>query len=233
MTTNRTIGLLGGMSWESTETYYRLLNEGIKSELGGLHSAKVLLHSFDFAEIEAMQMTGDWSKSGEVMANAAKGLEQAGAEVTLICTNTMHKLADQVTSATNIPLLHIADATAEAIKAKGFKKVALLGSRFTMEQDFYKGRLQNKHGIDVIAPEGAAADTIHNVIYDELCLGKITAESRDAYVQIIEDLNTKGAEAVILGCTEIGLLVDEGDTKVPLLDTTKIHAEAAVKFAIG
>jgi len=229
----KTIGLLGGMSWESTETYYRLLNEGVKAALGGLHSAKILLHSFDFSEIEEMQMAGDWEKSGDVLANAAAGLENAGADVILICTNTMHKLADQVIAGTNIPLLHIADATATAIKTKGYKKVALLGSSFTMEQDFYKGRLIDKHGIDVIIPEGADRQIIHNVIYDELCLGKITENSRANYVRIIENLNKAGAEAVILGCTEIGLLISNADTDVPLLDTTKIHTEAAVRFTVG
>jgi aspartate racemase len=229
----KTLGLLGGMSWESTETYYRLLNEGIKRELGGLHSAKILLHSFDFAEIEALQMAGDWEKSGDVMAAAALGLQRAGAEAIMICTNTMHKLAGNIEDATDIPLLHIADAAADIIKAAGYGKVALLGTRFTMEQDFYKGRLTDKHGIDVSVPDADGRKLVHDVIYEELCLGVIRDESRKAYLEIIRTLQENGAEAVILGCTEIGLLVDPTDTNVPLLDTTKIHAEAAVKFAVS
>jgi len=230
---HKTIGLLGGMSWESTETYYRLLNEGIKTALGGLHSAKILMHSFDFAEIEAMQMAGEWDKSGEAMAEAAAGLEAAGADFILICTNTMHKLAGQVEEKSHVPLLHIADATAAVIKEQGFQKVALLGSRFTMEQDFYKGRLLDQYGINVIVPDDADRQIIHDVIYDELCLGKATDSARAEYVCIIEGLQKAGAEAIILGCTEIGLLVGADDTDVPLLDTTKIHADAAVKMAVG
>lgn len=229
----KTIGLIGGMSWESTETYYRLLNEGVKDTLGGLHSAKILLHSFDFAEIEAMQMAGEWDRAGTAMADAAAGLEYAGADFIMICTNTMHKLADHVTGRVEIPLLHIADATADVIKARGMKTVALLGTRFTMEQDFYKGRLTEKHGIEVLVPDNAGRKLIHDVIYDELCLGNIRAKSRKEYVHIINDLQARGAEAVILGCTEIGLLVSEQDTDVPLMDTTAIHAAAAVTLAMG
>jgi amino-acid racemase len=230
---HKTIGLLGGMSWQSTATYYQALNEGTQQSLGGLHSAKILLHSFDFAQIAAMQKSGDWEQLGETMADAAAGLEAAGADTILICTNTMHKLADYVTGRTTIPLLHITDATADQIKAQGFDKVALLGTRFTMEQPFYKDRLKEKHGIDVIIPNEADRQLIHDVIFDELCVGITSAPSRKAYGRIIEDMRKIGAQAVILGCTEIGLLLGETDACLPLLDTTKIHARAALAFAVG
>lgn len=229
---SKTIGLLGGMSWESTETYYRLLNEGIKSTLGGLHSAKMLMHSFYFAEIEAMQMNGDWRQSGDALAQAAVGLESSGADFILICTNTMHKVADQVTAATSIPLLHIGDATAAEIKKQGFKKVGLLGSRFTMEQDFYKGGLKDRHGVEVIVPNNEGRQLVHEVIYDELCLGKIAEKSRAHYLRIVAEMHTNGAEVVILGCTEIGLLVGPDNTDVPLLDSTIIHTDAALRMAL-
>lgn len=228
----KTIGLLGGMSWQSTASYYALLNEGIKNTLGGLHSAKILMHSVDFAEIVDHQKSGRWDKTGKLLASAAKGLEQAGADIILICTNTMHANADRISEDLNIPLLHIADATAEAIKANGFKTVSLLGTRFVMEQAFYKDRLWNKHGIKVLVPEAADRDIVHNVIFEELCLGHISDKSRKEYVRIIEDLNKEGAEAAILGCTEIGLLVKPEYTAIPLLDTTAIHCEAAVKWAL-
>lgn len=231
MNRQKTIGMLGGMSWESTETYYRLLNEGVKQALGGLHSAKILMHSFDFAEIEALQMAGEWDQAGELLAEAALSIEKAGADLMLICTNTMHKLAPQVENAIEIPLVHIADATADVIKTRGYRKVALLGTRFTMEQDFYKGRLTDKFGIDVIVPDDAGRTTVHDIIYEELCLGEIKDTSRTAYQRIIDQLKGGGAEAVILGCTEIGLLIGEGDTDLPILDTTQIHAAAAVTFA--
>ena len=228
----KTIGLLGGMSWESTESYYRALNEGVKAKLGGLHSAKVLLHSFDFADIEAQQISGDWAASEEMLGAAAVGLERAGADFILICTNTMHKVADDVAARINIPLLHIADATAEAIKAQGMKKVALLGSDYTMMQDFYKGRLRDQHDIETLIPNDADRKIVHDVIFDELCLGVVTDTSRADYVRIIEALHADGAEAVILGCTEIALLVGPEHTDVPLIDTTQTHADAAVKFAL-
>lgn len=229
---SKTIGLLGGMSWESTESYYRALNEGVKDALGGLHSAKVLLHSFDFADIEQQQVTGDWQGSAQMLGAAAVGLENAGADFIMICTNTMHKVADEVARRISVPLLHIADATAEAIKAQGFKKVALLGSDYTMTQDFYTGRLKDHHGITTIIPNATDRKIVHDVIFDELCLGDIVAESRAEYLRIIDALHADGAEAVILGCTEIALLVGPEHTDVPLIDTTQTHAEAAVKFAL-
>lgn len=228
----KTIGLLGGMSWESTALYYQLLNEGMKRELGGLHSAKILLHSFDFAEIEALQMAGKWDESAVVLAGAAKGLEAAGADMVLICTNTMHKLADQIEASTSIPLLHIADATAAVIKKANYKKVGLLGTRFTMEHDFYKGRLENKHGIDVLIPDDAGRTKAHDIIYEELCLGVVKESSKAVYLGIIKELKALGAEAIILGCTEIGMLIKPDDTDLPVLDTTSIHAGAAVKAAL-
>ena len=228
----KTIGLLGGMSWESTLWYYKSLNEGIKQQLGGLHSAKVALYSVDFDEIEKLQMKGDWQTAAQVLANAAIGIEKAGADFLLICTNTMHKVADEVQQAINIPLLHIADATAIQLKAIGVAKVGLLGTAFTMEQDFYKGRLTDAHGLDVIIPTKQDRKLVHRVIYDELCLGKINGDSKQQYLRIIEQLAGQGAEGVILGCTEIGLLVKQSDTKVKLFDTTLIHANSAVKYAL-
>ncbi|HHL32715.1 MAG TPA: aspartate/glutamate racemase family protein [Oceanospirillales bacterium] len=228
----KTIGLLGGMSWESTLWYYKSLNEGIKQQLGGLHSAKVALYSVDFDEIEKLQMKGDWQTAAQVLANAAIGIEKAGADFLLICTNTMHKVADEVQQAINIPLLHIADATAIQLKAIGVAKVGLLGTAFTMEQDFYKGQLTDAHGLDVIIPTKQDRKLVHRVIYDELCLGKINGDSKQQYLRIIEQLAGQGAEGVILGCTEIGLLVKQSDTKVKLFDTTLIHANSAVKYAL-
>jgi aspartate racemase len=228
----KTIGLLGGMSWESTVTYYRLINEGIKAGLGGLHSAQVSLYSVDFDPIERCQHAGDWAGTSKILQDAALKVQSAGADFLLICTNTMHKVAPDIESILDIPLLHIADATAQEIKQQGIKTVGLLGTAFTMEQDFYKGRLESKHDLQVLIPDEADRKIIHQVIYEELCLGKINDDSRQAYLRIIQQLSATGAEAIILGCTEIGLLVSQADTDVPLLDTTAIHAEQAVKQAL-
>ena len=229
----KTIGLLGGMSWESTASYYKAINEGIKRELGGLHSAKVALYSVNFDEIEKLQHAGDWPATAEILSNAAKSVEAAGADFLLICTNTMHKVAKDIEQVMSIPLLHIADATAKQLQADGIKKVGLLGTRFTMEQDFYINRLTEKFGIEVIVPDLPDREIIHRVIYDELCKGIIKDESRAEYVRITEALAEHGAEAVILGCTEIALLISSQNTDVPLYDTTIIHAEAAVKLALS
>lgn len=228
----KTIGLLGGMSWESTATYYRLINEGVKESLGGLHSAKIAMVSVDFADIEALQMAGNWDEAGRQLALAANQIEAAGADFIVICTNTMHKVAPAIMDSVSIPLLHIADATAADINARGYSKVALLGTAFTMEQDFYKGRLKDKFGIEVITPGASDRKIIHDVIYDELCLGTIKDTSRAEYLRIVDSLNQQGTEAIILGCTEIGLLITPEHTDVPLLDTTIIHAEAAVRHAV-
>ena len=229
----QTIGLLGGMSWESTETYYREINEGIKARLGGLHSAKICLYSVDFDEIEKFQNSGNWAETAVILSDAAKRIEAGGADFLVICTNTMHKVAPEIEANINIPILHIADATADEIKAKGMSRVGLLGTRFTMEQNFYKGRLNGYHGIEVIVPAAADREIVHNVIYNELCIGKSSEESRKEYVRIIESLAEQGAEGVILGCTEIALLVQQQHTTVPLFDTTKIHAKKAVEKAIS
>ncbi|MBT3144836.1 aspartate/glutamate racemase family protein [Neptunomonas phycophila] len=228
-----TIGLLGGMSWESTQTYYQLLNEGIKQDRGGLHSAKIILNSLDFADIEALQHAGDWPATADILTSAAQAVERAGADFLVICTNTMHKVAPAIQSGIKIPILHIADATALALKAAGIDRVGLLGTRFTMEQDFYKQRLIDQFGIDVIIPDQTQRDTVHSVIYNELCLGTINPTSRQAYLAIIESLSEQGAQAIILGCTEIALLVKQTDTSVPLYDTTEIHAKAAISKALG
>jgi aspartate racemase len=228
----KTIGLLGGMSWESTETYYRLINEGVKQRLGGLHSAKICLYSVDFEEIEQLQHTGDWPATARILSETAKRVEDGGADFLVICTNTMHKVVPEIEAAISVPILHIADAAANAIKAQSFETVGLLGTNFTMEQDFYKGRLQEKHGINVIVPETEERQFIHNVIYEELCLGEIKTASRDGYVRTIEKLAQQGAQAVMLACTEIPLLVQQEHTTVPLLDTTAIHAAQAVEHAL-
>ncbi len=228
----KTIGLLGGMSWESTVSYYREINEGIKKNLGGLHSAKILLYSVDFAEIERLQHLDQWSEMAESLGKAAKRLEVGGADFILICTNTMHKVAPEIEAVVAIPLLHIADATAEEIKQKGLSTVGLLGTRFTMEQDFYKGRLEDVHGIGVLVPGVEDREIVHRAIYDELCQGVVSPDSRNEFVRIIKMLYKQGAEAVILGCTEIALLVQQEHTSVPLFDTTRIHAEKAVEAAI-
>jgi len=229
----KTIGLLGGMSWESTATYYRELNEGIKAKLGGLHSAKICLVSVDFEEIERLQHIEDWEGTAVILSDAALAVEKGGADFLLICTNTMHKVAPQIEENISIPILHIADATAERLCEDGIKKVGLLGTRFTMEQNFYKGRLTEKYGIDVIVPKESERHEVHSIIYDELCLGTIAKNSRDKYLKIIDQLAANGAEAVILGCTEIALLVQQNHTATPLYDTTAIHAEQAVKRALS
>jgi len=228
----KTIGLLGGMSWESTLSYYKTINKGVKKRLGGLHSADIALYSVDFDPIEKLQHEGNWDGTAEILAEAARRVEAAGADFLLICTNTMHKVAPQVQNAINIPLVHIADATAEVLKSQGIKKVGLLGTAFTMEQDFYKGRLTDRYGLDVIVPDANDRSFIHRVIYEELCLGTVTAEAKEGYLHIIDRLAADGAEAVILGCTEIGLLVRQDDTQVRLFDTTAIHAQAAVETSL-
>ncbi len=228
----KTIGLIGGMSWESSLEYYRLINEGVKARLGGLHSAKSVMASVDFAEIELLQHEDRWRESAEILIDAARGVEAAGAACVVICTNTMHKVADDIQAAVKIPLLHIADATAERVKACGLQRIGLLGTRFTMEEDFYVGRLIRQHGLDVIVPDPIERADVHRVIYDELCLGITQAESKARYVQIMEQLIARGAQGIILGCTEIGLLVQQADSRVPLFDTTLIHAEAAVDYAL-
>ncbi|MGY0146370.1 aspartate/glutamate racemase family protein [Edwardsiella tarda] len=229
----KTIGLLGGMSWESSAEYYRIINQGVREHLGPTASASVVLWSFNFAEIEALQHQGDWSTLSERMVDAAQRLQGAGADVLLICTNTMHRMAPALESALSIPLIHIADPTAAAIKAAGLRKVGLLGTAFTMEQDFYKGRLRERHGLEVIVPEADDRATVHHIIYDELVTGQITPSSRAAYRQVIARLVQAGAEAVILGCTEIMLLVQPEDSAVPLFDTTALHAAAAVEAALS
>ena len=228
----KTLGLIGGMSWESTVPYYRMINEHVKEQLGGLHSAKLFLYSVDFYEIEKLQMAGDWQQAGEILGNAARSLARAGAEVIVVCTNTMHKVAGDIERIGGLPLLHIADATAEKIKGQGLRKIGLLGTRFTMEQDFYRGRLQEKHQIDVVTPDEADRAIVHRIIYDELCLGIIKDDSREEYRRIIGKLEQQGVEGIILGCTEITLLVGAEDARVAVFDTTAIHALAAAEFAL-
>lgn len=229
----KTVGMLGGMSWESTASYYKALNEGVKSRLGGLHSAKICLYSVDFDEIEKLQHQGKWSETALILAEAAKSVERGGADFLMICTNTMHKVVPEIESQISIPILHIADATAESLVQDGVTKVGLLGTRFTMEQDFYKGRISEKFGIDVVVPTADEQTVVHDIIYQELCLGEIKTESRDRYLKIIANLHAQGAQAVILGCTEIALLVKQSDTTVPLYDTTEIHAAHGVEWALG
>ena len=225
------IGLLGGMSWESTALYYRLINEETKRRLGGLHSAPIVMVSVDFQELEEMQHAGDWAAIARILAGKAAQVEAAGAELLLICTNTMHLVADEISAAVSIPLLHIADATASVINEAGVKSVGLLGTKFTMEKDFYRGRLMER-GLEVVVPSPADRDVVHRVIYEELCLGRIKDDSRAEYLRIIDDLRQRGAEAVIEGCTEIGLLVKQEHTDVSLFDTTAIHAHQAVAAAL-
>ncbi|MBT4090631.1 MAG: aspartate/glutamate racemase family protein [Deltaproteobacteria bacterium] len=229
----KTIGMIGGMSWESSLEYYRILNEQIKQKLGGLHSAQCLMYSVDFGPIAELQHDNDWEELSRIMVETGQRLEKGGADFIIICTNTMHKMAKEVGAGISIPLIHIADATAEEIKRQGLNTVALLGTRFTMEQDFYKGRLAEKHGLKVLTPDDTDMDTIHRIIYKELCLGTILKDSKTEYLRIIEKLIDQGAEGIILGCTEIPLLVKQKDVSVPILDTTQLHAEAAVEFAIG
>ncbi len=228
----KTIGLLGGMSWESTLDYYRLINKGIKKNLGGLHSAKIAMYSVDFEPLEKLQHAGDWEGAAAILSEAAHSIQAAGADFLLICTNTMHKVAPEIEAEIQIPLLHIADATAEIIVKKGFKSVGLLGTVFTMEQDFFKGRLTVNYGLRVLVPDEGDRKIIHKIIYDELCQGEIKPDSKAEYLRIIDTLAARGAEAVILGCTEIGMLINQKDTSVNLLDTAEIHAEKAVEYAI-
>ena len=227
----KTIGLIGGMSWESTVTYYKIINETVKEKLGGLHSAKCILYSVDFQEIEECQANGNWEKSGEILGEAANNLEKAGADFIVICTNTMHKVVNQIKEKISIPILHIAEMTAEKILEKGLKNIALLGTKYTMEQDFYKSKLIEK-GINVIIPDKNDIEIINEVIYDELCLGTINSDSKKKFLEIVDKLRNKGVEGIILGCTEIGLLIKNEDTDVPLFDTAIIHAEQAAIYSI-
>ena len=228
----KTIGLLGGMSWESTETYYRAINEGVKEKLGGLSSAKICLYSVNFDEIEKLQYSGNWLETAVILSDAAKRIKACGADFLVICTNTMHKVVSEIEANSKLPVLHIADATAEQIKAKSFNHVGLLGTKFTMEQDFYKGRLSEQHEIEVVVPKQADREIVHRIIYNELCRGRINPDSRNEYVRIIEELAEQGAQAVILGCTEIASLIQQEHTSVPLFDTMKIHAKKAVEKAL-
>ncbi|MEK6219839.1 MAG: aspartate/glutamate racemase family protein [Psychrobacter cryohalolentis] len=228
----QTLGIIGGMSWESTQSYYRLINEGIKAKLGNLHSADLLIHSVDFAPIGELQAQGKWEELGDIMVNSGKRLQAAGAQGLLIATNTMHKVAEQVQAATNLPLIHIADTTADAIKKQGLTKIALLGTQFTMTEDFYKQCLMDA-GLQVLIPDTDARVEVHRIIYDELCQGQLLASSRQYYTQVINELAAQGAEGVILGCTEIGLLISQADSPIPVFDTTAIHAAAAVQFLLG
>lgn len=229
----RTIGLIGGMSWESTVPYYRVINETVKSRLGGLHSAQLVLYSVDFHEIERLQHTGDWAGAGAVLADAARSLEAAGADFLVLCTNTMHKVASSIEAAVTIPLFHIADPTAAEIRRAGHSTVGLLGTRFTMEQAFYRERMSERHGLHVIVPNQEDRDTIHRIIYEELCLGIVLPESRNVYRKIMNSLISDGVEGIILGCTEISLLISQQDAAVPLFDTTAIHARAAAERALA
>ncbi len=229
----KTIGLIGGMSWESTAHYYRLINEGVRETKGGIASAPLLMHSFDFAPIAAMQKAGEWNALAEQLCGAASGLEKAGAEALLICTNTMHKLAEQVAAATSLPLIHIADPTGAAVAGRDIARVALLGTAFTMEQDFYRARLADRHGLEVLVPEDEDRAEVHRIIYEELVAGRVTEPSRNIYRGVIERLAGRGAQGVILGCTEIMLLVSDEDSPVPLFDTTALHAQAAVDFILS
>jgi aspartate racemase len=228
----KTIGMIGGMSWESSIEYYRLVNEEVKRQLGGLHSAQCLMYSVDFEEIERYQHQGDWERATDVMIAAAQRLERGGVDFVVICTNTMHKMADEVQAAINIPLLHIVDATAQAVKSKGIGKVGLLGTRFTMEGDFYGGRLKT-HGLDVVIPDTVDREIVHRIIYHELVLGRILTSSRKEFQRIIQTLQQNGTEGIVLGCTEIGLLIKQEDNILPVFDTTVVHALAAVDVALG
>jgi aspartate racemase len=228
----KTIGLIGGMSWESTIPYYRQINQTIKEQLGGLHSAKIILYSVDFHELEQLQRAGNWDAAGGMMAAAARSLALAGADFLVLCTNTMHKVGPAIEAAVGIPLFHIADPTAAAIKQAGFSTVGLLGTRFTMEQDFYRDRLRQRHGLQVLTPAQADRDVVHRIIYEELCLGQLVPASREAYLRVMAQLAAQGAQAIILGCTEISLLVDQADSALPLFDTTAIHARAAAEWAL-
>jgi aspartate racemase len=229
----KTIGLIGGMSWESSIEYYRIINQSVREKLGGVHSAKCVMVSVDFAEIEPLQHQGKWEETGEILIKAAKSLEKSGADFIVLCTNTMHKVAGEIQAHVQLPLLHIADATAQRVIDSGIRKVVLLGTRFTMEEDFYKGRLVQKYDLDVLIPNPEEREIIHNVIYNELVVGRIQPQSKEQYLKIIARMVGEGAQGIILGCTEIGLLVKQSDCAVPVFDTTKIHAEAAVAFALA
>lgn len=228
----KTLGLIGGMSWESTVPYYRQINESVKARLGGLHSARIILYSVDFAEMEQLQASGQWQAAGALLADVAQKLEGAGADALVLCTNTMHKVADAISASVGIPLLHIADPTARAIRQAGFTRVGLLGTRFTMEQDFYRQRLE-QHGLTVLTPALADRDWVHQVIYQELCLGQINDASRQAYLRVIADLGARGAQAIILGCTEIAMLVQPENCSLPVFDTTVLHARSAAHWALS
>lgn len=228
----KTIGLIGGMSWESSIEYYRIINEKTKAKLGGLHSAKSIMVSVDFAEIEILQHQGKWAEAAEILIGAAKDLESGGADFIVLCTNTMHKVADKLEARVKIPLLHIADATAQRVNEAGIRKIGLLGTRFTMEEEFYKGRLSQKYGLNVSVPNTREREIVHRVIYEELVLGRIEGHSKEQYIGIMDEMVNQGAEGIILGCTEIGLLIHQEDSQVPLFDTTRIHAEAAVEYAL-
>jgi aspartate racemase len=228
----KTIGLIGGMSWESTVSYYQTINRTVSRRLGGLHSAKIALYSVEFDEIEKLQHAGRWAESGGILADAARAVQRAGAEFLVLCTNTMHKVAAQIEAAVDIPLLHIADATAERVRAAGLVRVGLLGTRFTMEEDFYRGRLESRHGLAVLTPPADQRAFVHAVIYEELCLGRASDTSRRGFQQVVADLVARDVQGVILGCTEIGLLLGPEDAPVPLFDTATIHAEAAALFAL-
>ncbi|MFA3761801.1 aspartate/glutamate racemase family protein [Yersinia sp. 2544 StPb PI] len=226
------LGLIGGMSWESTIPYYRMINQQVKEQLGGLHSAKIILYSVDFHEIEQLQAKGDWETAAQLLSDAAVSLKNAGADVIVVCTNTMHKVADDIEAASGLPLLHIADATAAQIKQQGINKIGLLGTRYTMEQDFYRGRLTQKHGIEVITPDSIDREIVNRIIYEELCLGVISETSRQEYRRIMGKLEQQGVQGIIFGCTEITLLVNAQDASVPVFDTTAIHACAAAEYAL-
>jgi len=228
----KTIGLIGGMSWESSVEYYRIINEIVNAKLGGLHSAKSMMYSVDFAEVEVLQHQAKWAEAAEMLIDAAKNLRNGGADFIVLCTNTMHKVAEEIQANVKIPLLHIADATAQRVKDAGVQNIGLLGTRFTMEEEFYKGRLEQKYGLNVRVPNVQELEIIHRVIYNELVVGKIEQHSKEQYIGIIEQMVKQGAEGVILGCTEIGLLIHQEDSRVPLFDTTRIHAEAAVEYAL-
>ncbi len=228
----KTVGLIGGMSWESTSLYYQLLNQGIRERLGGLHSARILLASVDFQEIEEMQQQGRWEEAGALLADLGSGLEQAGADFVLLCTNTMHKVAPQIEAALSIPFLHLADATAQVVEERGYQRVGLLGTSFTMEEDFYCGRLKAKR-LEVLTPGQSQREEINRIIFEELCCGQVVEESRKTYLQAIDDLAAQGAQAVILGCTEIGMLVTSEQSSLPLVDTTLVHVEAAIESMLS
>jgi aspartate racemase len=229
----KTIGLIGGLSWESTAPYYRHLNEGVRERLGGLHSARIVLWSFDFAQVEALQAEGDWAGATRLMEDAARRLAGAGAELIVIASNTMHRMADEVEAAARLPLVHIADATGLAVRAAGLRRPALLATRYTMEQDFYRGRLAARHGVEAMVPDERGRELVHRIIYEELCVGIVRAQSKAAYLEEIERLRRQGADGVILGCTEVGLLLGPEDTDLPVFDTTRLHVEKVLDVALA